>query len=82
MNTGNPIVDLQSIDPIRVDFGVPQKYLAQIKEDDQLMITSDALSKSYVGKIYAIDSLSQRIQTRVLFPPITQSLPKNGSFIG
>lgn len=57
LNTGNPIVDLQAIDPIRVDFNVPEIYLGQIKTGDKITITSRAISdKVYEGNIYAFNS--------------------------
>ena len=53
---GTPLVNLQSVDPIRVDFSVPQKYLGQIKTGDAVTISSQAFAKNYTGDIYAFDS--------------------------
>jgi membrane fusion protein (multidrug efflux system) len=56
VNPGQPLVNLQSIDPIRVDFSVPQQYFDQIKVGDRVVISSKALPKNYTGTIYALES--------------------------
>jgi membrane fusion protein (multidrug efflux system) len=55
---GAPIVPLQSLDPIHVDFGVPQQSLASIQVGGPIRVTSDALdSAAFEGKITAVDSV-------------------------
>jgi len=57
LNPGNPIVDLQAIDPIRVDFNIPEIYLGQIKIGNKITITSRALKdQTYTGKVFALNS--------------------------
>jgi len=57
LSPGSAVVDLQSIDPIRVDFNVPEIYLGQIKIGDKTTITSRALKNQvYTGIIYAFNS--------------------------
>lgn len=56
VNLGQPLVNLQSIDPMRVDFSVPQKYLAEIKIGDSVSISSETFPRTYTGIIYALDS--------------------------
>lgn len=57
LNTGDPIADLQAVDPIRVDFNVPEIYLGQIKPGYKITITSRAVKdKIYEGTIYAFNS--------------------------
>jgi len=53
VNTDDDLVSLQSLDPIRVDFSVPQRYLQQVKVGDTVTISSNALPKNYTGEIYA-----------------------------
>ena len=38
---GNAVVPLQSLDPIYVDFGVPQQDAAQVRVGNALRITSE-----------------------------------------
>jgi len=55
---GAPIVPLQSLDPIHVDFGVPQQALASIKVGGPIRVTTDGLgATAFEGKITAIDSV-------------------------
>ncbi len=57
VNPGEDLVSLQSVNPMLVDFSVPQVYQGEIQVGDQVTITSDALPKAYSGKISAIDSI-------------------------
>jgi len=55
---GQPIVPLQSLDPIYVNFGVPQQVVAKASVGRTLRVTSDELGvKQFTGKITAIDSV-------------------------
>ncbi len=56
INDGQAIVTLQSLDPIFVDFLLPQQQLAQIQAGLEVRVTSDALAgKITTGKITAIN---------------------------
>lgn len=55
LNAGNKIVTLQSLDPIYVDFYVPQQLLSQLAIGQTVNITSNAFAKSFSGKITTID---------------------------
>ena len=54
---GVDITSLQAIDPIRVNFSIPQKYLGFLSMGDVVSITSDAFADEYFGKINAINSI-------------------------
>jgi membrane fusion protein (multidrug efflux system) len=55
---GTAIVPLQSLDPIHVDFGVPQQSLGSMKVGGAIRVTTDGLgATSFEGKITAIDSV-------------------------
>jgi len=55
LNAGEPIVSLQSIDPIFVNFSLPQHQLASIQAGLTVRVTSDALPGPAIeGKITAI----------------------------
>lgn len=55
---GNPIVPLQSLNPIYVNFGVPQQAFGQIKVGRKLRITSDEFpGKVFTGRVTALDSV-------------------------
>ena len=56
LNEGEPIVSLQSIDPIFVNFSLPQQQLAQVQTGLTVRITSDALpGEAIEGRITAIN---------------------------
>jgi membrane fusion protein (multidrug efflux system) len=56
--SGGPIVPLQSVDPIYVNFGVPQQVLANLKVGQQVKLaTNDLGGMSFTGKVNAIDSV-------------------------
>ena len=59
VNPGAPIVTLDDVSAIRVDFPVPERYLAQIREGQAITATVDA----YPGA--AIPGRIARIDTRV-----------------
>ena len=57
LNPGDKVVTLQAIDPILVDFRVPQQQLARIAIGQTLHVTTDAFpNEVFDGKITAIDS--------------------------
>jgi membrane fusion protein (multidrug efflux system) len=56
LNEGEPIVSLQSINPIFVNFYLPQQQLAQVQPGHIVRVTSDALPGQVIeGKITAIN---------------------------
>ncbi len=56
MNPADKLVTLQTIDPIYVDFNVPQQQLPQISVGQKVNLTSDATgTKVFIGRINAIN---------------------------
>ena len=55
---GQDMVNLESIDPLKVDFRVPEIYLRQVQVGQTLEVSLDALpGKTYQGKVTAINPL-------------------------
>jgi membrane fusion protein (multidrug efflux system) len=55
---GQDMVNLESIDPLKVDFRVPELALSLLRDGQLLQITLDALpDKAYDGKVVAINPL-------------------------
>jgi len=82
---GEPIVSLQAMDPIFVNFLLPQNQIAQIQPDLTVRITTDALpGQEILGRITAINPLVEeatrniRIQATVDNP---QELLRPGMFV-
>jgi membrane fusion protein (multidrug efflux system) len=53
---GAPIVPLQSLDPIYVNFNVPQQQVSQLKAGDEVRVTSEG-NGTFKGKITAVNSV-------------------------
>ena len=55
LNEGEPIVSLQTIDPIFVNFSLPQQQLAQVKPGLKVRLTADGLPGQVIeGEVTAI----------------------------
>jgi membrane fusion protein, multidrug efflux system len=70
LSGGDALVTLQSLNPIRVNFGVPQQAVSQGRVGRTVRITADDLGGvQYAGQITAIDSLvdeaTRNIQVQV-----------------
>ncbi len=56
VNAGTPLVTLQQLDPINVDFTVPQQQAAVLKPGDPIALTTDAIpGRRFNGHIVALD---------------------------
>jgi membrane fusion protein, multidrug efflux system len=55
---GADLVNLESIDPLKVDFRVPETFLKQVQVGQTVEVTLDALpGKAYDGKVFAVNPL-------------------------
>src|SRR5438477_1023870 len=58
LSAGSAIVPLQSLNPIYVNFSVPQQVLAQVRVGNRVQITTDNLpGMQFTGRVNAIDSI-------------------------
>lgn len=58
LKEGDPVVTLQTLDPVFVDFSLPQQQLPRLRDGLKVRVTCDALPDSEVdGKITAINPL-------------------------
>jgi membrane fusion protein (multidrug efflux system) len=67
LNAGDKIVSLQAIDPIYVDFFLPQQQISRITRKETVIVTTDAWpGREFNGKVSAvnstIDSTTRNIQ--------------------
>lgn len=82
---GQNLVNLQSLNPIVVNFSVPEVYLNKIAVGDNVEIHSDAFpNQAFNGKVYALDSVidpnTRTLPMRATIPnPDKKLLP--GSFV-
>ena len=58
LSAGDPVVSLQSLHPIYVNFGVPQQAVARIAPGRPVRMTSDDLGgEAFTGHVTAVDSV-------------------------
>jgi membrane fusion protein (multidrug efflux system) len=56
ITAGHALVNLESIDPVKADFRVPEKFLPAIRVGQTIRIKVDAFPEAtFEGKVYAID---------------------------
>jgi membrane fusion protein (multidrug efflux system) len=54
---GDPVVSLQSLDPIYVNFAVPQQEMDGLAAGAEVRVTSEGMAGELAGKITAVDSV-------------------------
>lgn len=53
---GDPMVNLEKIDTLKIDFKLPELFLSQVKTGQKIKITVDAFrNRTFEGSIYVID---------------------------
>jgi membrane fusion protein (multidrug efflux system) len=58
LNGGDPVVPLQSLDPIYVNFAVPQQEVGQLRVGGEVRVAAEGVSgPEAVGRITAVDSI-------------------------
>lgn len=58
LSAGTAIVPLQSLDPIYVNFSVPQQVVGQVQVGHNVRLTSDSLpGREFTGRVSAVDSV-------------------------
>jgi membrane fusion protein (multidrug efflux system) len=73
VNPGAPIVTLDDVSVMRVDFQVPERYLSQLRQGQTLLATADAYpGETIVGRIAQLDTRvderTRAITARAEFP--------------
>jgi membrane fusion protein (multidrug efflux system) len=57
LSGGDPIVELQSLDPIYVNFGVPQQAVPRVQTGREVRITvNEAAGTAFIGRVTALNS--------------------------
>ncbi len=64
------IASLQNINPIKIDFSIPERYSTMVDVGDEINFSITGSDKNYVGKVYAIepkiDPVTRTLQIRAL----------------
>ncbi len=66
VEAGQDIVNLESIDPVKLDFQLPERYAGDVRERQRVRVTVDAFpEQTFIGEVYAV-SPSLEAATRTL----------------
>src|SRR5436190_4049091 len=58
INSGQPVVPLQSLDPVFADFALPQQHFAKLSAGLEIRVTTDAVpGRVFNGKLTAVNSM-------------------------
>jgi len=73
LSAGNAVVQLQALNPIYVNFGLPQQALTTVHVGRNLQVTSEDLpGKVFTGKVTALDSVvdetTRNVQIQATLP--------------
>jgi membrane fusion protein (multidrug efflux system) len=64
------IASLQNINPIKIDFSIPERYSSMVNVGDEINFSITGNTKKYIGKVYAIepkiDPVTRTLQLRAL----------------
>src|SRR5690554_2145648 len=79
------IVNVVNIDPIKIDFSIPERYANIVKQGSRITFTNAAVEGESVGQVYAIapniDAATRTLQLRAISPNKDRKfLP--GMFVG
>jgi membrane fusion protein, multidrug efflux system len=66
------IARLQQIDPIKIEFAIPEKYREKIRKGTMIKFSVEGIDSSFSGRIYAIDPMidpaTRNISMRAICP--------------
>jgi membrane fusion protein (multidrug efflux system) len=84
LNGGDPVVSLQALDPIYVDFAVPQQDVARLTVGHAVEVSAEGLDGTGSGRIAAVDSIvdeaTRNVRVRAVFGNAARAL-KPGMFV-
>ena len=85
LSAGDPVVPLQSLNPIYVNFGVPQQDAVQVRIGRDVRVSSqDTAAGSYSGRVTAINSVidesTRNVQVQATLPNARGAL-RPGMFV-
>ena len=70
INPQTRIATLQNLNPVKIDFTVPERYLSRVTPDDKIEFTVQGVDSTFTGNVYAIepriDSQTRTLRIRAL----------------
>jgi membrane fusion protein, multidrug efflux system len=71
VNNSIIIATLQNINPVKIDFSVPEKYYLQVQKGDKVNFTVTGSNERFVAEVYAlepkIDPVTRTLRIRAIF---------------
>jgi membrane fusion protein (multidrug efflux system) len=85
LNAGSPIVSLESVDPVYVDFSLPQRELSNLSDSMVTRVTTDAVGgRTFEGRLSAvntvIDPATRNVRLRATLSNV-DGLLRSGMFV-
>jgi membrane fusion protein, multidrug efflux system len=84
INAQSQIASIQAINPIKIDFMIPEKYVNAVRIGDEITFSTEGSKEKFNGKVYAtenqIDPVSRTLKLRATAPNSNGKL-KPGSFV-
>ena len=84
INASSQVANIQILNPIKVEFTVPEKYANQVKIGEAIAFTTEGTAERFNGKVYAtdnqIDPITRSLKIRASVPNPKGSL-KPGAFV-
>jgi len=78
VSPASQIASIQNINPLKIDFSIPEKYAGMVKKNDVVNFSIEETDEQFTGKVYAIEpkiNLSSRtLQVRALCDNKTEKL--------
>lgn len=72
LQAGAPIVSLQALDPIYVNFSVPQEHVGRLKSGTEVRVAAQESGQAVAGRLTAIDSVvdeaTRNVQAQATLP--------------
>jgi membrane fusion protein, multidrug efflux system len=56
INAQSQVANIQVLNPVKVDFTVPEKYTNQVQIGENIAFTTEGSLEHFVGKVYAMDN--------------------------
>jgi len=64
------IASLQEVNPVKIDFSVPERYISKIREGISINFTVQGVDSTFIGEVYAVeprvDTETRTLQIRAL----------------
>jgi membrane fusion protein (multidrug efflux system) len=78
------IATMQKVNPLKVDFSIPEKYANSVSVGDRVQFSSEELRVEFTGKLYAIepkiDAMTRTLQLRALCDNRTEHI-RPGTYV-